>query len=352
MAFNGSGIFARLYSWANDRAANIKMRADRMDNEMDGFATGLSSCLTKDGQTTVTANLPMASYRHTSVGNSSGRDQYAATGQVQDGKFNWVAAGGTVDAITATYSPVIAAIVDGQECFIRTTGTNVTTTPTFAPNGLTARTIVKNGGGELLANEIPYEAHLRYNLANTRWELLNPLFVGGTLTAKLNTLASATGGAGLNAPHGAAPTTPANGDVWTTTAGVFARVNGATQQLDVVDNTAWSTSSPTVTALSGTFTTVAAAVRYKQIGETVFFSCKVTVTTNGTAAGDVRVPLPVTAYSDSAMAGRNTATGVSLTGDISTATAGLDTLQIKTYNNQYPAADGAILVINGVYEAA
>lgn len=47
-------------------------------------------------------------------------------------------------------------------------------------------------------------------------------------SSKLTTVASATGGAGFNAPHGAAPTSPANGDIWTTTAGLFARINGAT----------------------------------------------------------------------------------------------------------------------------
>jgi hypothetical protein len=54
---------------------------------------------------------------------------------------------------------------------------------------------------------------------------------GATFTGKVNTLASAVGGAGLNLPHGTAPTTPTNGDIWTTTAGVYARVNGATQTL-------------------------------------------------------------------------------------------------------------------------
>lgn len=47
-------------------------------------------------------------------------------------------------------------------------------------------------------------------------------------SAKLTTAASASGAAGLNLPHGTAPTTPTNGDLWTTTAGVYARVNGAT----------------------------------------------------------------------------------------------------------------------------
>jgi hypothetical protein len=42
--------------------------------------------------------------------------------------------------------------------------------------------------------------------------------------------AGATGAASLNMPHGAAPTTPVNGDLWTTTAGLFGRINGATQQ--------------------------------------------------------------------------------------------------------------------------
>jgi len=51
---------------------------------------------------------------------------------------------------------------------------------------------------------------------------------GGTLTGKLNTVLSSTANAGLNLPHGAAPTTPVNGDIWTTTAGVYSRINGST----------------------------------------------------------------------------------------------------------------------------
>lgn len=46
--------------------------------------------------------------------------------------------------------------------------------------------------------------------------------------AKTTLAATATGYASLNLPHGTAPTTPANGDVWTTSSGLFVRVNGAT----------------------------------------------------------------------------------------------------------------------------
>ena len=50
----------------------------------------------------------------------------------------------------------------------------------------------------------------------------------GKFSGLLATAASATGGAGLNLPHGAAPTSPVNGDMWTTTAGLYVRINGAT----------------------------------------------------------------------------------------------------------------------------
>lgn len=72
--YNGSGTFERTYNWANDKAAGTKIRADRMDTEMDGFATGLSTAITKDGQTTVAADLPMNSHKFTglSAGSSAG----------------------------------------------------------------------------------------------------------------------------------------------------------------------------------------------------------------------------------------------------------------------------------------
>jgi hypothetical protein len=50
----------------------------------------------------------------------------------------------------------------------------------------------------------------------------------GNTTGKLKTAASTTDTAGFNLPHGVAPTVPGNGDLWTTTSGLFARINGAT----------------------------------------------------------------------------------------------------------------------------
>ena len=57
MAFNGSGTFQRLYNWANDELNEILVRADRMDGEMDSFASGLSNCITRDGQGKPTSSI-------------------------------------------------------------------------------------------------------------------------------------------------------------------------------------------------------------------------------------------------------------------------------------------------------
>jgi hypothetical protein len=70
----------------------------------------------------------------------------------------------------------------------------------------------------------------RVELRLTAAALNNKLDIdtGGTMLGKLNLLASATGSAGINFGVGVAPTSPVNGDVWVTAAGVYARVAGVT----------------------------------------------------------------------------------------------------------------------------
>lgn len=71
MAYNGSGTFSRLYSWITDRNNTIKIRADRMDAEMDGFADGLTNAICRDGQSTVAANIPWNNKKITGLGDAT-----------------------------------------------------------------------------------------------------------------------------------------------------------------------------------------------------------------------------------------------------------------------------------------
>lgn len=76
--------------------------------------------------------------------------------------------------------------------------------------------------------------------------------VAAVMTAKLSTVASATGSAGLNVPHGVAPTSPVNGDIWTTTAAALVRINAATRTF-LLDNSSLAAANLTGTlpAISG-----------------------------------------------------------------------------------------------------
>jgi hypothetical protein len=58
MSFNGSGTF-QINTAGQPVVAGTVITATAFNALTADLATGLSTCVTKDGQTTVTANLPM-----------------------------------------------------------------------------------------------------------------------------------------------------------------------------------------------------------------------------------------------------------------------------------------------------
>ena len=184
-SFNGSGTFVRSYSWQTDRDNGIKIRADRMDTEDNGFASGLTNCVTRDGQSPATANLPMANFRHTGVSNAAARTDYAAAGQIQDGGLNFAVTSGT-DTYTASLVPAITAYADGADYRIRFANANTITNPTLNINGVGAKTIVARGGLALVAGVIRAgdETVLRYVSASNAFVLMGTGQAGPTLLAK------------------------------------------------------------------------------------------------------------------------------------------------------------------------
>ena len=112
---------------------------------------------------------------------------------------------------------------------------------------------------------------------------------------------------------------------------------------------AWTAYTPTITAGSGTFTTVSATGRYIQIGKIIHFRETITITTNGTAGTSVISSLPAAAYEANWMCfGReNNVTGKTLCGRGATTS-----VTIFTYDNFYPGGDGYQLTLSGTYEVA
>lgn len=98
-------------------------------------------------------------------------------GRVQSGAYVLAATvGGTVDEITATFSPTLTALTT-QRLRVRATGANTSATPTFAPDGLTAKTIVKGANSPLVAGDIAGAGawlDLQYDTTLDKWVLLTP----------------------------------------------------------------------------------------------------------------------------------------------------------------------------------
>lgn len=109
-------------------------------------------------------------------------------------------AGGTVDAITATFTPPITALTDNNLIvLVEATGANTSTTPTFAPDGLTAKTIVRIYGGNSIplgAGDIAganYKMLLALDITLDAWVFLNPALVPQLTTAQRDGLTAVNG---------------------------------------------------------------------------------------------------------------------------------------------------------------
>lgn len=116
-----------------------------MNQNLSDLGTALTQSIANDGQTTPVANLPMATFRHTNVGNAVARTDYAAAGQVQDSSLMWLTSIAGTDTITASITPSPTVYTAGQTFRFVPAGTNTTSTVTLNINGLGAKAITKNG---------------------------------------------------------------------------------------------------------------------------------------------------------------------------------------------------------------
>lgn len=115
---------------------------------------------------------------------------------------------------------------------------------------------------------------------------------------------------------------------------------------------AWPyTSTPTPTAGSGAFTAVSASIVYTYLdAKTIAFRGTVVITTNGTAAGYVFVPLPFVAISTRSASGR--IQELSQSCSVGIAGGGTPGVYIHKYDGTYPGASSRTIDFDGVVEIA
>lgn len=107
---------------------------------------------------------------------------------------------------------------------------------TTGAGAVTATTIAQWGCRVITHDHATRNSELFFSVSNagsaTERMTLNGagyLGVGVTApTAVMHVAASSTARASICLPHGSAPTSPVNGDMWTTTAGLYVQINGST----------------------------------------------------------------------------------------------------------------------------
>ena len=91
--------------------------------------------------------------------------------------IRFAVAGGSSDIITVTYENPVTELTDGMIVCFQATAANMTTTPSFNPDGLGAVTIVKGANQPLSEGDISgegYLAILQYSATWNKWVLQNP----------------------------------------------------------------------------------------------------------------------------------------------------------------------------------
>jgi hypothetical protein len=198
------GSSSTTYNTADTGAVTLAFGVDVSANAGGTFTGNGSELLFRNATTFMTPN--------------SGNTNYLTVMSFNDGNVG-----------IGTSSP--ASLFTVNQTAVTTDGTQATYGFQLSLSGTTNLTIGANASYTYLQSWASKPLVVNSQGNNT---LLNPtsgnVGIGITApTALCHTGASTTVRASLCVPHGSAPTTPVNGDMWTTTAGLFVRINGVTK---------------------------------------------------------------------------------------------------------------------------
>lgn len=169
MAFNGSGTYS--LPAGNPVVTGSTISSTTHNNTNSDIATALTNCVTRDGQSPATANIPMGGFKHTNVANATARTEYCSAGQAQDNTFDWLTGVAGTNTITATGPIGLSAYATGQ-CFRFTSAGANTGATTLNINSIGAKAITKYGTTALASGDIPSGAVIEVVYDGTQFQLV------------------------------------------------------------------------------------------------------------------------------------------------------------------------------------
>lgn len=183
MSYNGSGVFT-INTAGQPVVTGTTISSTTFNNLTADLATGLTTALTKDGQSTPTANIGMGAFKITNLAAGTVASDAARLDQVQGGSATFITAAGT-DTITGTTSPALTAYATGNQFSFLVANTN-TGAVTINVDGLGAKAITRTGTTALIAGDMIAGQAVEIIYDGTRFQLVNGnsftnLKVSGTL---------------------------------------------------------------------------------------------------------------------------------------------------------------------------
>jgi len=252
MARNGSGTYS--LPAGNPVTTGTTISSTWANNTLNDIGNAVTASLAYDGQTVPVANLPMGGYLHTNVANATARTNYAASGQVQDGTFQYLTSVSGTDTITALAPLSMNTYAAGQVFRFIAAGANTTTGVTLNINSTGAKSITKNGTTALAIGDIKNAQVVTVVYDGTQFQLQTNIVGVTTFSAGSTGLTPSTATSGvvtlagtLAVANGGTGSTSAgtNGQVLVSNGTVFAPQTLSTSGLLI--NTNYYTSSSTYT---------------------------------------------------------------------------------------------------------
>jgi len=176
MAYNGAGSFSRPVS---DYVSGTVINQDSVNSEFDGISTGLSTAICKDGQTTITATIPMNSNKLSGLTTGSAAGDSVNLGQTQGEAFIWCGtAGGSQNAITLSPTPAITSYVAGQRFIWKSGSSANNSSMTINVSSVGTKNAYNNGAALTSAGEHEANKYFMAFYDGTQFQLMKFKILG------------------------------------------------------------------------------------------------------------------------------------------------------------------------------
>ena len=180
MSRNGSGVYN--LAAGNPVTTGTTISSTWANTTLTDIASALTASIASDGQTVITASLPMSTYAHTGVGVATARTMYGSAGQIQDSTLTYLTNIAGTDVITAVAPVLMSAYATGQVFHFIAVATN-TTAVTVNINAIGAKSVKKTDGSPLSAGDIINGATIQIVYDGTNFQFLNKTNSGGATGA-------------------------------------------------------------------------------------------------------------------------------------------------------------------------